>query len=173
MTKEKEVSAGILVYRFDKNHKIQVLLGKNGGPKWSKRSVGAWNIPKGHIEEGENILDGAIREFMEETSLPIEIGDIVEKIYLGTSKTSFGKIVHIYAIEHDYTGSDDVYRVEIKSNMCETEWPPESGKMIEVPELGEAYYFKLEVAKRMIFPYQKIFLEKLEEELNKNETEKI
>lgn len=140
------------------------------GPKWAKKSVGAWNIPKGHIEDGENVLDSAIREFIEETSLPIEIGDIVEKIYLGTSKTSFGKIVHIYAIEHDYIGSDDVYRVEIKSNLCETEWPPNSGKKIMVPELSEAYYFKLEVAKRMIFPYQKIFLDRLEEELKNDKS---
>ena len=61
----------------------------------------------------------------------------------------------------------DVYKVEIKSNMCETEWPPNSGTMIEVPELSEAYYFKIDVAKRMIFPYQKVFLERLEKELAK------
>ena len=47
----------------------------------------------------------------------------------------------------------------------ETEWPPKSGKIITVPELSEGYYFKLEVAKRMIFPYQKIFLDRLEETL--------
>lgn len=161
-----EVSAGILVYRFDKDGKIQVLLGKMGGPRWAKKSVGAWNIPKGHIEDGENLLDGAIREFMEETSLNIDIGDVVNKLYLGTSKTSFGKIVHIYAIEHDYAESPETFKVNIKSNMCETEWPPKSGKIIQVPELVDGYYFKMEVAKRMIFPYQKCFLERLENELS-------
>ena len=160
----KEISSGILVYRII-NGEIQVLLGKNGGPRWLKRSVGAWNIPKGHIEEGENLLDGAIREFMEETSLNIDIGDITEKIYLGTSKTSSGKIVHIFAINHDYANSPETFKVEISSNMCETEWPIKSGKMITVPELSEAYYFKMNVAKRMIFPYQKIFLDRLEEAL--------
>lgn len=163
--KDIEVSAGILVYRFDKDGKLQVLLGKMGGPRWSKKSVGAWNIPKGHIEDGENLLDGAIREFMEETNLNIEIGDVINKVYLGTSKTSFGKVVHIYAIEHDYAESPETFKVNIKSNMCETEWPPKSGNMIMVPELAEGYYFKIDVAKRMIFPYQKIFLERLEEEL--------
>ena len=69
MERTTETSAGILVYRFDKEGKIQVLLGKMGGPRWVKKSVGAWNIPKGHIEDGENLLDGAIREFMEETTL--------------------------------------------------------------------------------------------------------
>ena len=165
MNNKTETSAGILVYRFDKDGKLQVLLGKVGGPRWAKKSVGAWNIPKGHIEEGENLLDGAIREFMEETNLNIEIGDIVNKLYLGYSKTSFGKTVHVFAIEHDYAASPDSYKVEIKSNYCETEWPPNSGNMITVPELSEGYYFKLEVAKRMIFPYQKIFLDRLEETL--------
>ena len=57
MKKEKnEVSAGILVYRIVDNE-IQVLLGKNGGPRWKNKSVGAWNIPKGHVEDGENLLD--------------------------------------------------------------------------------------------------------------------
>ena len=160
----KEISSGILVYRII-DEKIQVLLGKNGGPRWIKKSVGAWNIPKGHIEGEENLLDGAIREFMEETSLNIDIGDVTEKIYLGSSKTSSGKIVHIFAINHDYASSPEVYKVNIKSNMCETEWPIKSGKMIMVPELSEAYYFKLDVARRMIFPYQKIFLDRLEEAL--------
>lgn len=166
MEKTTETSAGILVYRFDKEGKIQVLLGKMGGPRWVKKSVGAWNIPKGHIEDNENLLDGAIREFMEETGLDIDIGDVVNKIYLGTSNTSFGKVVHIYAIEHDYADSPESFKVEIKSNTCETEWPPKSGKIITVPELADGYYFKLEVAKRMIFPYQKVFLERLEEELS-------
>lgn len=160
-----EISAGILVYRLDKDKNIQVLLGKMGGPRWIKKSIGAWNIPKGHIEKDENLLDGAIREFMEETSLQIDIGDILNKKYLGISKTSFGKVVHIYAIERDYTGSPDLFKVDILSNMCETEWPPKSGNIIKVPELSEAYYFKMDVAKRMIFPYQKIFLDRLEETL--------
>jgi predicted NUDIX family NTP pyrophosphohydrolase len=67
-----EVSAGILVYRIVDNE-IQVLLGKNGGPRWKNKSIGAWNIPKGHVEDGENIFDTAIREFMEETSLNLNI----------------------------------------------------------------------------------------------------
>jgi len=168
MNTTKEISSGILVYRFVDN-KLQVLLGKNGGPKWLKRSVGAWNIPKGHIEEGENLLDGAIREFMEETSLDIDIGDVTEKIYLGTSKTAAGKIVHIFAINHDYAESPEIFKVNIKSNLCETEWPIKSGKIITVPELSEAYYFKIDVAKRMIFPYQRVFLERLEENLIQKE----
>ena len=84
-----------------------------------------------------------------------------------SSRTKSGKTVHIYAVEQDFVPGS--FKVEIKSNECETEWPPKSGKMIIVPELDEAYYFKLNVAKRMIFPYQKVFLDRLEENLNKNE----
>lgn len=157
-----EVSAGILIYRIIDNE-IQVLLGKNGGPRWKNKSVGAWNIPKGHVENNENIFDTAIREFIEETSLELDIKSFNDTIYLGYSRTKSGKTVHIWALEHDYKPNE--YKVEISSSLIETEWPPKSGNMIKVPELSEAYYFKLTVAKRMIFPYQKCFLEKLENEL--------
>lgn len=161
MKNEKnEVSAGILIYRIV-DGEIHVLLGKNGGPRWKNKSVGAWNIPKGHVENDENLLDAAIREFSEETSLDLNITKYEDIKYLGSSRTKSGKTVHIYAVEYDYIPGE--FKVDIQSNMCETEWPPKSGKIIEVPELDEAYYFKIEVAKRMIFPYQKIFLEKLEE----------
>ena len=166
MKKEKnEVSAGILVYRIVDNE-IQVLLGKNGGPRWKNKSVGAWNIPKGHVEDEENLLEAAIREFSEETSLSLNINKYDDIKYLESSRTKSGKTVHIYAVEQDFVPGS--FKVEIKSNECETEWPPKSGKMIIVPELDEAYYFKLNVAKRMIFPYQKVFLDRLEENLNKN-----
>lgn len=169
MKNEKnEVSAGILIYRIIDNE-IQVLLGKNGGPRWKNKSVGAWNIPKGHVENGENLLDAAIREFSEETSLDLNIQKYDDIKYLESSKTKSGKTVHIYAVEQDYVPGE--FKVEISSNIVETEWPPKSGTIIEVPELAEAYYFKLNVAKRMIFPYQKIFLDKLEQVLNRNEIE--
>ena len=162
---KKEISAGILAYRMQ-NGELQVLLGKCGGPKYDKMSVGAWNIPKGHVEEGENYLKAALREFSEETSLELNITDCNELIDLGESQTKTGKVVKIYAIERDFS-TDGGFKVEIQSNMCETEWPPRSGKMIEVPEMSEAFYFKMNVAKRMIFSYQKCFLTRLEEEINR------
>jgi predicted NUDIX family NTP pyrophosphohydrolase len=87
MKNEKnEVSAGILIYRIIDNE-IQVLLGKNGGPRWKNKSVGAWNIPKGHVENGENLLDAAIREFSEETSLDLNIQKYDDIKYLESSRT--------------------------------------------------------------------------------------
>ncbi len=161
----QETSAGILVYRIDKRGTLQVLLGKNGGPRYENRHVGTWNIPKGHVEEGEDLCTAAIREFVEETSLqlPSDINPI-NLLYLGTAYTSGKrKCVHIYAIKHDYNVNGN--HIEIKSNLCETEWPPHSGNIIEVPELCDAYYFDIDTAKNLIFPYQKIFIERLLEQI--------
>lgn len=161
----KEHSAGILVYRFSPKGELEVLLGKCGGPRWEKRFVGAWNIPKGHVEDHETDLEAAAREFREETSLDLDINE-ESLIDLGESNTSSGKkSVKIYAIEKDF--NPDGGKVEIESNMCETEWPPKSGQMIEVPELSQCMYFKASAAKKICFSYQKIFIERLEEQLSR------
>lgn len=160
----QETSAGILVYRMDKKGTIQVLLGKNGGPRYENRNVGTWNIPKGHVEQGEDILSAAVREFSEETSLVLPDLNSANLLYLDTAYTSNRrKCVHIYAIKHDY--NPDGNHVEIKSNMCKTEWPPHSGNTIEVPELCDAYYFDLNTAKNLIFPYQKVFIDRLMDQM--------
>lgn len=158
----QEVSAGILIYRINDKNELEVLLGKNGGPGWERKNVGAWNIPKGHAEVGENLLDCAIREFQEETSLIIPSNKLMDITYIGEAKTSKNKkVVHIFALEHNYNSSG--YKVEIQSNMCETEYPRGSGKFIQVPELSEAYYFNLKTAENLIFPYQKVFISRLTE----------
>ena len=156
----QETSAGILIYRLDKRGIIQVLLGKNGGPRYENKNVGVWNIPKGHVENDEDILTAAIREFTEETSLQLPTLNIAKFLYLGTAYTSNKhKCVHIYALKHDYNPSGN--HVDIHSNLCITEWPPHSGNIIEVPELCDAYYFDINTAKNLIFPYQKIFIDRL------------
>lgn len=162
-----ERSAGILIYRFAKDGEIEVLLGKCGGPKWKNRFAGAWNIPKGRVEAHESDLVCALREFNEETALGLEMPSSVDELLdLGTSVTSAGKTVKIFAVERNYNPSGS--KVLISSVECLTEWPAGSGKMIKVPEMCEAMYFKLSRAKGIIFPYQKIFLTRLEEEIKKN-----
>ena len=161
-----EKSSGILVYRFKKGE-LQVLLGKCGGPAWAKINKGAWNIPKGHIENDENILETAKREFYEETNLILpedEIKDI-DYLYLGESTTKSRKHVFIYAIQYDFTAPYQEDNVIIHSNLCETEWPKKSGNIIQIPELSEARYFNIDKAKEYIFSYQKIFLDRLIEQL--------
>ncbi len=159
----QEVSAGILIYRKNKNtNEIEVLLGKCGGPRYKNRTVGAFNIPKGHVEIGENILDGAIREFEEETGLNIPREKLHEITYIGIAKTSLNKkVVHIYALEYDY--APNKYQVDITSNTFPYEYPPGTGNIIEIPELCEAYYFKLDTAMNLIFKYQQVFLERVKQ----------
>lgn len=156
----QEISAGILIYRFNTENEIEVLLGKMGGPYWANRNSGVWNIPKGHIEPGETLLDCALREFQEETNLIIPEYKIDKLTYLGEAKTSGNKkVVNIFALEHDF--NPDGFEVKIKSNMCQIEFPPKSGKIIDIPELSEAKYFKLSDAYKKIFSYQQQFLDRL------------
>lgn len=160
-----EISSGILVYRF-KNNILQVFLGKCGGPAWEKRNKGAWNIPKGHVEEDENVFDAAKREFYEETGLTFEGIINSNYIYLGEAATKSRKKVHIYAVEYNFDPVDNSDIIMIKSNLCETEWPRKSGNIIMIPELGSAKYVDINIAKEIIFPYQLTFLERLEQEVN-------
>ena len=38
---------------------------------------GKWNIPAGHLDEGESILDGAIRETREETGINVTLTGLI------------------------------------------------------------------------------------------------
>ena len=139
---EKEVAAGLLMYRM-KEGKPEVFLVHNGGPYYAKKDERAWSFPKGHIHEGEDILDGAKREYIEETSF--EVPD-VEYIELG-STTSRNKTVHAWAFEGDCDPS------KLKSNTCMVEWPPRSGKQIEIPEVDRGEFVTLDAARVKIFAY--------------------
>ena len=156
-----EISSGILVYRI-KNGVLQVFLGKCGGPYWEKRTIGSWNIPKGHVEENENLLDAAKREFYEETSLDL---NNVEYTYLGEASTKSKKKVHIYITEYNFGGPDFDDIIMIKSNLCEVEYPKKSGHIIMIPELSQGRYFNIDDAHKYIFSYQEIFLDKLVDKL--------
>ena len=132
-------SAGILMYRR-REGKLQVFLGHPGGPYWSSKDEGAWSIPKGGIMPGEDPLQGAIREFTEETGFTpagpfIPLGSIVQRS---------GKTVHAWAFEGD---CDPANLVSIPTT---TEWPPRSHRMIEIPELDRVAFFSIPDAKVMI-----------------------
>ena len=56
-----------------------------------------WAVPMGHVEEGEKMIQGAHREFQEETMLDIDINSLV---YLDTLKDSkYNRILALYMIE--------------------------------------------------------------------------
>ena len=143
-------SAGILLFRFN-NELLEVMLVHPGGPFWVNKDLGAWSIPKGLIEENEQPLAAAKREFEEETGFEVE-GDFVE---LGALKQPSKKIVHAWALQKDIDTS------KIVSNTFELEWPRHSGQIKEYPEIDRGAWFGLEEAKLKISKGQLKFLDVL------------
>lgn len=144
-------SAGILIFRRS-GQVLEVLLVHPGGPFWAKKDLGAWSVPKGEPDEGEDLLVAAIRELQEETGLQVS-GDFIG---LNPQRQKSGKIVYAWAIEEDVDIS------EIKSNDFEMEWPPHSGKKSSFPEIDKAGWFDTEEAKKKIIEGQIGFIEELE-----------
>jgi len=150
-----KISAGLLLYQL-KNEKPEVYLVHPGGPFFAKKDEGYWSIPKGLIENGENLLAAAKREFEEETGItPPE--DTSAYIPLGSIKQAGGKIVHAWAF--NCAGKCPAVP---KSNLCEVEWPPCSGKKQQIPEVDRAEFFSLDTARKKIKAAQWPLIEKLE-----------
>jgi predicted NUDIX family NTP pyrophosphohydrolase len=143
-------SAGLLMFRR-REAGLEVLLGHPGGPYWTGRHEGAWSIPKGGILPGEDPLQGAIREFTEETGFT-PAGPFLP---LGTVVQRSGKLVHAWAFEGD---CDPARLVSITT---QTEWPPRSHRMIEIPELDRIAFFRIADARRAINVAQAALLDRL------------
>jgi predicted NUDIX family NTP pyrophosphohydrolase len=144
-------SAGILLHRT-RDGAIEVLLVHPGGPMWARRDLGAWSIPKGEYEADEDPEAAARREFEEELGAPAPVGGATD---LGEVRQKSGKLVRAWALEGDL----DVAR--ITSNTLELEWPPRSGRRIEIPEVDRAEWFSLAVARAKINPAQAALLDRL------------
>jgi predicted NUDIX family NTP pyrophosphohydrolase len=150
MPRSKEVSAGLLVFRHMKAG-VEILLGHPGGPFWAKKDDGAWTIPKGLVEPGDDLLSAARREFMEETSLVVDS----ELFALSPVNQKSGKVVHAFACEADLTLDT------FASNTFEIEWPPKSSRRQSFPEIDRIAYFALPIAMTKIIAYQQPFLSEL------------
>jgi predicted NUDIX family NTP pyrophosphohydrolase len=146
-----KVSAGLLMYRISEES-LRVLLVHPGGPLWRGRDAGAWTIPKGLPEPGEELLAAARREFAEETAHTPE-GDFIP---LAKVTQKGGKVVHAWAIEGEF----DPRR--FKSNTFTMEWPPRSKRLAEFPEADRAEFFPMETARAKINQAQVAFLDELE-----------
>ena len=144
------ISAGLLVYRL-RNGNIEVLLVHPGGPFWRTKDLGAWSIPKGEADEGEDLLAAARREFREETGH--ELASAATP--LTPVRQKGGKRVHAWALEGDIDAD------AIVSNTFSMEWPPRSGRMQEFPEVDRAAWFELAEAARRILPAQQPLLREL------------
>lgn len=156
-------SAGLLLYRSRKGG-VEVFLVHPGGPYWEKKDLGAWTIPKGEYVDGEEPLHAARREFHEETGFG-ETGFTPEGEFreLGTIKQVSGKIVSAWAIEGD---CDPALLI---SNHCDVQWPPKSGKWIEIPEVDRGAWFSIAEARKKILETQRDFLDRLEGMLKRPE----
>jgi len=134
-------SAGLLMFRTCP--KVEIFLVHPGGPYWKNQDK--WGIPKGQVEENEEKLQAAIREFEEETSIKVQTKSFT---YLGTAKTST-KIIHAWTFKFDFNG-------QIKSNKVEIEF---NGKTIEIEEVDKGQYFTVEEARKKIHKSQIPILE--------------
>lgn len=154
MAKSGKVSAGLLLYRRAPEG-VQLLLAHPGGPFWERRDLGAWTIPKGTVDEGEDFLLAARREFEEETGLlPRE-----PFLSLGSIRQKAGKVVHAWAWEGDADPA------QLVSNETRTEWPRRSGQWISFPEVDRCAWFDPETARAKINPAQAELIDRLENAL--------
>lgn len=147
-------SAGILLFRRKKQ--LEFFLVHPGGPFWAKKDLGAWSIPKGEYEEGEDPLLAARREFEEETGQVID-GKFIE---LKPLRQKGGKIVQAWAVEGDADAEN------IRSNTFEMEWPPRSGKKRSFPEVDRAAWFDAAAAKEKINEKQASLIDEVMEMLD-------
>jgi predicted NUDIX family NTP pyrophosphohydrolase len=149
-----QVSAGLMMYRKS-GSSVEIFLVHPGGPFWARKEQGAWSIPKGLVEPGEDKLEAAKREFSEETSV-VPSGPFIE---LGQIRQRSGKEVYAWAFE----GICDP--PSIKSNTFALEWPPRSGRMSEFPEIDRGEFFAVAEALRKINPQQAEFVNRLYDRL--------
>jgi predicted NUDIX family NTP pyrophosphohydrolase len=148
-----KLSSGLLLYRRPADP--EVLLVHPGGPFWRNKDDGAWSIPKGEYEPGEDPLEVALREFGEE--LGIAPPDATNALPIGELRQPSGKRVTVWALEGDADLAD------ARSNTFTMEWPPRSGRKQEFPEVDRAGWFDLEEARRKLLRGQVGFLDRLTE----------
>jgi predicted NUDIX family NTP pyrophosphohydrolase len=148
----KKTSAGILLYRV-RAGELEVFLVHPGGPYWENRDAGAWSIPKGEFNEGDDPLEAARREFQEETGSQAT----GEFIALTPLKQRSGKLVYAWAVRGDLDASS------VTSNTFSMEWPPRSGQQREFPEIDRGAWFTVAAANEKFLPGQRGFIRQLRE----------
>jgi predicted NUDIX family NTP pyrophosphohydrolase len=146
-------SAGLILFRRSAERGLEIFLAHPGGPFWANRDAGAWTIPKGVVEDGEDLLDAARREFNEETGI-VASGPFIP---LGSIKQKAGKTVHAWAWEGDADAST------ITSNYTTTEWPRGSGKTLSFAEVDRCQWFDAKTAIEKMNPAQSELVGRLQD----------
>lgn len=145
------ISAGLLLFRRDRAT-LEVLLAHPGGPYWARKDDGAWTLPKGELQPGEEPLEAACREFAEETGQ----GRSGDFIALGEVRQASGKRVLAWAVEGVFDPA------QLRSNAFEMEWPPRSGNLRPFPEVDRLDWFTPEAAHRKLLAAQRPFIDRLQ-----------
>jgi len=150
-------SAGIVLFRRACGGVLEVLLVHPGGPFWVRRDAGAWSIPKGEVDVGEDERACALRELAEETGSTF--ADVPEDalLPLGEVRMRSGKVVTAWALEGDLDAD------AVVSNAFELEWPPRSGRTQTFPEVDRAAWLALDAAREKLLPAQTPLLDRLVE----------
>lgn len=144
-------SAGLLLHRRV-GDAVEVLIGHPGGPFWARKDEGAWSIPKGEYDVGEDPWEAARREFAEELGCAAPDGPRRD---LGTFKQPSGKVLTVFAVAADLDIS------EFRSNTFSLEWPKGSGRLREFPELDKVAWLTVPEARRKLLKGQREFLDRL------------
>ncbi len=147
----RKPTAGILLYRV-RGGELEVFLVHPGGPFWAKKDDGAWSIPKGEVDEGDDLMATAKREFLEETGSAID-GELQP---LPPQKQKSGKVVHAWAVKGEIDAST------VKSNAFSLQWPPRSGITREFPEVDRGGWFDIPTARKKLMPGQLGLLDELQ-----------
>jgi predicted NUDIX family NTP pyrophosphohydrolase len=151
LSQRNNVSAGLLLFRRPAGE-VELFLAHPGGPFWKGRDAGAWTIPKGLVNAGEELLDAARREFEEETGIR-PAGPFVP---LGSVRQKAGKVVHAWAWEGDADPA------AVTSNTTRSQWPPGSGKWISYPEVDRCAWFGPSDARVRLNPAQAELIDRLD-----------
>jgi predicted NUDIX family NTP pyrophosphohydrolase len=146
-----KTSAGLLMFRQGPGG-LEVLLAHPGGPLWARKDAGAWTLPKGEVNEGEDPLGAARREFLEETGT-LAHGDFLP---LGEVRQKSGKRVLGWAFAGEFDPAG------LRSNLFELEWPPRSGRVQRYPEIDRVAWFTPTQAQERILPAQQAFIARLQ-----------
>ncbi|MDX3905519.1 MAG: NUDIX domain-containing protein [Pigmentiphaga sp.] len=149
------LSAGILLYRPGSGE-WEVLLAHPGGPFWQRKDTGAWTLPKGLVEAGEDPAAAALREFREELG-SVPAGTLEP---LGSVRQRSGKEVVAFALRGDFDPA------QLRSNTFELEWPPRSGRVQSYPEVDRAGWFSLAAAREKLIDAQRAFIDRLQDLLS-------
>jgi len=143
-----------VLFRARDDGRLEVLLGHMGGPFWARKDEAAWSVPKGELEDGEDPLAGARREFAEELGHAPPDGPVLE---LGEIRQKGGKRVIAFAVEGDFDPR------AIEPGTFEMQWPPRSGRLQTFPEIDRVAWFDLATASSKIVRGQAALLERLAE----------